>query len=129
MNKDLKIEMENFSIRVLKGGKDIHPQEIAILPDILKIIAEEEKTQKREKNGNCYWLFGKKTGEEELVVLDKEIERYIADFARKEMEEAENAKKREKKQVYINPDSLIGKEIKYQTALLHEILHELRNRG
>ena len=46
-----------------------------------------------------------------------------------ELKEVEESRKKEKKQVYINPDSLIGKEIKYQTALLHEILHELRNRG
>ena len=28
--------------------------------------------------------------------------------------------------MYIDPDSVIGKEIMYQTALLHEILHEIR---
>lgn len=32
----------------------------------------------------------------------------------------------EKKQVCIDPDSIIGKEIMYQTALLHEILYEIR---
>ena len=35
-------------------------------------------------------------------------------------------KKKRKKQVCIDPDSIIGKEIMYQTALLHEILHEIR---
>ncbi len=40
MNKDLKIEMENFSIRVLKGGKDVHPQEMAIFPEVLKILID-----------------------------------------------------------------------------------------
>lgn len=58
-----------------------------------------------------------------------DIERKISEFAKNELKEAEEAKKKEKKQVCINPDSMIGKEIKYQTALLHEILHELRNRG
>ena len=32
--------MEEFAIRVLKGGENVHPQEIAILPEILKLLAE-----------------------------------------------------------------------------------------
>lgn len=55
-----------------------------------------------------------------------EIERAIANFKRRELEEKRKAKKKEKIQVNINPDSLIGKEIQYQTALLHEILEETR---
>lgn len=58
-----------------------------------------------------------------------DIEREISEFKKNELKEVEESRKKEKKQVYINLDSLIGKEIKYQTALLHEILHELRNRG
>lgn len=38
----------------------------------------------------------------------------------------QKAKRKEKWQVNINPNSLIGREIKYQTALMHEILSELR---
>lgn len=32
--------MEEFIIRVLKGGENVHPQEIAILPEILKLLAK-----------------------------------------------------------------------------------------
>lgn len=128
MDKGLKIEMKRFLIRVLKGGGVVQPQETAILPEILKLMVEEEKGKKREEKGSYYWLYGKKMREEELTTLDKEVERQISDFAKKELEEAENARKREKKQVYINPDSLIGKELKYQTALLHEVLNEIRKR-
>ena len=32
--------MEEYAIRVLKGGENVHPQEIAILPEILKLLAE-----------------------------------------------------------------------------------------
>ena len=35
-------------------------------------------------------------------------------------------KKKKRKSVCIDPDSVIGKEIMYQTALLHEILDEIR---
>ena len=55
-----------------------------------------------------------------------DIERMISKFRKRELEEELKAKKREKQQVNINPDSLVGKEIKYQTALLHEILNETR---
>lgn len=60
-----------------------------------------------------------------------EIYHMISEFAKREKEEAENEKKRNvplKVMVSIDPDSVIGKEIKYQTALLHEILHEIRGR-
>ena len=43
----------------------------------------------------------------------------------KEMNQERKSKK-EKKSVCIDPDSVIGKEIMYQTALLHEILDEIR---
>jgi hypothetical protein len=69
----------------------------------------------------------KKPHKERTNTMD--IERKISEFKKNELKEVEESRKKEKKQVYINPDSLIGKEIKYQTALLHEILHELRNRG
>lgn len=68
----------------------------------------------------------KKPHKERTNTMD--IERKISEFKKNELKEVEESRKKEKKQVYINPDSLIGKEIKYQTALLHEILHELRNR-
>jgi hypothetical protein len=54
------------------------------------------------------------------------IESEIAKFKKRELEEEVKAKKKEKIQVNINPSSLIGREIKYQTALLHEILSEMR---
>lgn len=38
MKKDVIEEMNNFTIRVLKGKEDVHPQETAILPEILKIL-------------------------------------------------------------------------------------------
>ena len=36
--KDVIEEMNNFALRVLKGKEDVHPQETAILPEILKIL-------------------------------------------------------------------------------------------
>ena len=50
----------------------------------------------------------------------------IARFRKIELEETEKEKKSKKKQVCIDPDSVIGKEIRYQTALLHQILDEIR---
>lgn len=50
----------------------------------------------------------------------------IARFRQIELDEALAEKKSKKKQVRIVPDSVIGKEIKYQTALLHQILDEIR---
>lgn len=55
-----------------------------------------------------------------------QIEKAIADFFDRDRKEAEKAAANEKKQVSINPDSYIAKEIKYQTALLHDILTQLR---
>ncbi len=54
------------------------------------------------------------------------IEHKIAEFAKREKKEAEKSKEKEKNQVCINPDSYMAKEIKYQTALLHQILNELQ---
>lgn len=64
--------------------------------------------------------------QERKEVRKLDIERMISKFRKQELEEELKAKKREKQQVNINPDSLVGKEIKYQTALLHEILNETR---
>lgn len=50
----------------------------------------------------------------------------ISLFAKRQRDEIDKEKKKRRKQVYIDPDSIIGKEIMYQTALLHEILHEIR---
>ena len=58
------------------------------------------------------------------------IEKKISEFMKKQVEEQKLAKRKEKIQVCINPDSYIGKEIQYQTALLHELLAEVRkNKG
>jgi len=51
----------------------------------------------------------------------------ISEFLKRENSEAEKALKSEKEQVCIKADSYIAKEIKYQTALLHELLDEVRN--
>lgn len=50
----------------------------------------------------------------------------IARFRKMELEEAVAEKKSKKKQVCIDPDSVIGREVKYQTALLHQVLEEIR---
>lgn len=50
----------------------------------------------------------------------------ISVFAKRQRDEINKEKKKRKKQVCIDPDSIIGKEIMYQTALLHEILYEIR---
>lgn len=50
----------------------------------------------------------------------------IARFRQIELNEEVAEKRSKKKQVCIDPDSIIGKEIKYQTALLHQILDEIR---
>lgn len=53
------------------------------------------------------------------------IYREISRFYKIQRDECRKEKKN-RKQVCIDPDSIIGKEILYQTALLQEILHELR---
>lgn len=58
------------------------------------------------------------------------IEKKISEFMKKQVEEQKLARRKEKIQVCIKPDSYIGREIQYQTALLHEILEEVRkNKG
>ncbi len=55
-----------------------------------------------------------------------EIERKISEFLKKQMEQEKASRKKEKIQVCIKPNSYIGREIQYQTALLHEILKEIK---
>lgn len=54
------------------------------------------------------------------------IEKKILEMRQRELQEEIQASKKRKKRVNINPDSLIGREIKYQTAILHEILQETK---
>ena len=42
------------------------------------------------------------------------------------MKKKKSSRKKERFQVNVNPNSVIGREMKYQTALLHEILNEVR---
>lgn len=49
----------------------------------------------------------------------------VRKFAEGEKAEAEKALQAEENQVCIKADSYIAKEIKYQTALLHQILSKL----
>lgn len=58
-----------------------------------------------------------------------DINNLISEYEKRQLQEAEKAKRREKLQMNINPDSLIGREIKYQTALEHEILQETRQQS
>lgn len=53
----------------------------------------------------------------------------IAKFAECEKKEAQKALQEEKNQVCIKADSYIAKEVKYQTALLHQILNKLNERS
>lgn len=48
MKKEVIEEMNNFAIRILKGKENVHPQEIAILPEILHIL---KTCQKRNLTG------------------------------------------------------------------------------
>ncbi len=57
-----------------------------------------------------------------------DIERKISEFLKKQQEQERASRKKEKVQVCIKPNSYIGKEIQYQTALLHEILREIRQK-
>lgn len=50
----------------------------------------------------------------------------ISLFAKRQRDEINKEKKKRRRQECVDPDSIIGKEIMYQTALLHEILHEIR---
>lgn len=56
-----------------------------------------------------------------------DIKKRIAKFAEMEREEAEASKEKEKNQMCLDPNSYMAKEIKYQTALLHQILYEIQN--
>ena len=50
MDKKIVEAMENFAIRTLNGDGDIHPQEVAILPEVLKILKDlPEDNQQAEK--------------------------------------------------------------------------------
>lgn len=54
------------------------------------------------------------------------IYKEISRFAKIQRNEIRKEKQKKRKQVCIDSDSVIGKEIMYQTALLHEILEEIR---
>lgn len=49
MKKELIDEMNNFAIRVLKGGSKVSPQEAAILPSVLGILKSFPNTDETEK--------------------------------------------------------------------------------
>ena len=50
MNKKIVEAMKNFAIRTLNGDGDIHPQEVAILPEVLKLLKDlpEDNTESKE---------------------------------------------------------------------------------
>lgn len=50
----------------------------------------------------------------------------ISKYEKRQRDEIAKEKKKRKRQVCIDPNSIIGKEITYQTALLHENLNEAR---
>lgn len=54
-----------------------------------------------------------------------DIDEQIAKFLEWQKKEAETAKAHES-DVGIDPDTYVAKEIFYQSALLHQILHELK---
>lgn len=59
--------------------------------------------------------------------MENQIYKEISKFAKLQRDEIKREKvKKKRKMVCIDPDSVIGKEIMYQTALLHEILDEIR---
>ena len=47
MNKKIVEAMKNFAIRTLNGDGDIHPQEVAILPEVLKAQRKLRLHQKK----------------------------------------------------------------------------------
>lgn len=53
------------------------------------------------------------------------IETIIQNIRKADLEE-KRVQKKERFQVNVKPNSVIGREMKYQTALLHEILNEVR---
>ncbi len=61
--------------------------------------------------------------------MGNQIYKEISKFAEMQRDEIKREKaKKKRKAVCIDPDSVIGKEIMYQTALLHEILDEIKRR-
>ena len=50
MDKKIVEAMKNFAIRTLNGDGDIHPQKVAILPEVLKLLKDlPEDNQQAEK--------------------------------------------------------------------------------
>ena len=51
MKKEVIEELNDFVIRVLKGGEEVHPQETAVLPEVLNILKSlpdsEDSAEKR----------------------------------------------------------------------------------
>lgn len=91
----------------------------------------EDKVRRMEK------LLMKDTGEKIISIQDKRLDGEqkrcksdiydaMAKFALREKQEAEKAAQEEKDTVSIAPDSYVAKEIKYQTAIAHQILEEIR---
>lgn len=58
-----------------------------------------------------------------------DIEKAICKMRKTELEAEKKSRKKERFRVNINPNSLFGKEIKYQTAILHYILEDLREQN
>lgn len=82
------------------------------------------ETKGRYKNGGNFY---EKEQNEANEMKKPNIYEEISAFAKRQRDEIKKEKKIRKKQVCIDPDTIIGKEIMYQTALLQEILHEVRN--
>lgn len=78
------------------------------------------------KNGGSFY---EKEQNEANEMKKPNIYEEISAFAKRQRDEIKKEKKIRKKQVCIDPDSIIGKEIMYQTALLHEILNEVRKKN
>lgn len=63
-----------------------------------------------------------------MKTVRAEVGKQISQFAKRQRENTRKAVGSEENHVCINPNSYIAKEIMYQTALLHDILEELRKR-
>lgn len=98
-----------------------------------KSIKPEQQRSKAERM-NEQLLEGKRSlneAREEYGLnptVDGNVYQMVVKFLRLDRDEAEKALRNEKKQVCIKSDSYMAKEIKYQTALLHEVLSEVRKR-
>lgn len=68
----------------------------------------------------------KAVNRKEARKIGHSIYKEISRFVKIQRNEIRKEKQKKKNQVCIDPDSVIGKEIMYQTALLHEILEEIR---